>query len=145
MLFRYLAKLPMASGTDQPKGDGLGVTLPQYLCPLLPLPLREGIGRAAGIGTQIHQNAATILPFALSNMNLHDTRGIGHMLAGMVLLSAVVGMVSVAAAAVLSMPTWVVFALYPVVCSLTLLLTAALFTIRSARTAQVKSTLHPQV
>jgi hypothetical protein len=58
------------------------------------------------------------------------------MLAGMVLVSAVVGMVAVAATLVLSLPTWMTLLAYPGVCSLTLLFTAALWSIRSDRAAR---------
>lgn len=96
-------------------------------------------------GTQIHQNAATILPPVPRRLILFNALGMRQMLAGMVLLSAAVGMVALATAVVLSMPTWVVLAIYPVVCSLTLLLAATLFSLRSGRPARAERTLHPQV
>lgn len=58
------------------------------------------------------------------------------MLAGTLLFSAVIGMVAVAATLVMSMPLWMTLLAYPAVCSLTLLLTAALISIRSGQTAR---------
>lgn len=61
------------------------------------------------------------------------------MLAGLVLFSAAIGMVAVAATLVLSLPTWMALVAYPGACSLTLLLTAALWTIRNDPTARDRS------
>lgn len=57
------------------------------------------------------------------------------MIAGMVLVSAVVGMGAVAVTLTLSLPIWTVVITYPVVCSLTLLTTAAVWSIRSRNAA----------
>lgn len=65
------------------------------------------------------------------------------MIAGMVLFSAVVGMVTVAAALAMSVPIWMALAAYPAVCSLTLLMTAALMTVRNRQTAR-PDILHSQ-
>lgn len=65
------------------------------------------------------------------------------MIAGMVLFSAVVGMVTVAAALAMSVPIWMALAAYPAVCSLTLLMTAALMTVRNRQTAR-SDILHSQ-
>lgn len=67
------------------------------------------------------------------------------MVAGMLLVSAVVGMAAVAATAALSLPTWVVVASYPAVCSLTLLLVAALWSIRHNQPARAEQLLRPQI
>lgn len=69
--------------------------------------------------------------------------GIRQMIAGMVLFSAVVGMVTVAAALAMSVPIWMALAAYPAVCSLTLLMTAALMTVRNRQTAR-PDILHSQ-
>ena len=69
--------------------------------------------------------------------------GIRQMIAGMVLFSAVVGMVTVAAALAMSVPIWMALAAYPAVCSLTLLMTAALMTVRNRQTAR-SDILHSQ-
>jgi hypothetical protein len=58
------------------------------------------------------------------------------MLAGFVLLSAAIGMVFVAATVALSVPLWVTVVAYPAICSLTLLLCAALWNIRTGSGAQ---------
>ncbi len=58
------------------------------------------------------------------------------MLAGFVLLSAAIGMVAVGATIVLAMPIWVTLAAYPAICSLSLLLCAALWTIRHGGAVQ---------
>lgn len=63
------------------------------------------------------------------------------MIAGMVLVSAVVGMAAVAATLALSLPTWAVVMTYPLVCSLTLLLTAALWSIRSRQSVHADQAL----
>lgn len=70
--------------------------------------------------------------------------GLKHMMAGLVLISATVGLVAVAAASLLSVPTWVALAGYPVVCSLTLLLTATISALRSTQDPQTVHRLHPQ-
>ena len=56
-----------------------------------------------------------------------------QMLAGMVLLSAMVGMLAVGLGLALSAPIWMVIAAYPAVCSLTLLATAVLITLRNGQ------------
>lgn len=54
------------------------------------------------------------------------------MVAGYVLLSAFVGVVFLCAAIALSVPVWVALVAYPLVSSLTLLLCAAAWNIRSS-------------
>jgi hypothetical protein len=61
------------------------------------------------------------------------------MLAGTLLFSAVIGMLAVAATLVMSMPLWMTLLAYPAACSLTLLLTAALISIRSGQAARQRS------
>ena len=63
------------------------------------------------------------------------------MMAGMVLVSAMVGMGAVAMTLALSLPMWTVVISYPAVCSLTLLLTAALWNIRSRQTVRADQAL----
>lgn len=63
------------------------------------------------------------------------------MMAGMVLVSAIVGMMAVATTLALSLPIWTVVISYPLVCSLTLLLTAALWNIRSRQPIQAEQPL----
>lgn len=63
------------------------------------------------------------------------------MMAGMVLVSAMVGMMAVATTLALSLPLWTVVISYPAVCSLTLLLTAALFSIRARQSVQAEQPL----
>jgi membrane protein implicated in regulation of membrane protease activity len=60
------------------------------------------------------------------------------MLAGNVFLSAVIGMVAMASTVALSLPTWVTLVTYPVFCSLTLLLVAAIWNIRTSRAVKQK-------
>ena len=57
------------------------------------------------------------------------------MIAGFVLVSAVVGMIVTGLAVVFSLPLWVTLAAYPAVSSLTLLMLAALWNIRSTAPA----------
>lgn len=52
------------------------------------------------------------------------------MLAGYVLLSAVIGTIFVGAIIALSVPVWIALVAYPVICSLTLLLCAAVWSMR---------------
>ncbi|TXG76240.1 MAG: hypothetical protein E6R11_08360 [Rhodocyclaceae bacterium] len=70
--------------------------------------------------------------------------GLKHMVAGLVLVSAAVGMVAMAAAFLLSVPVWVALLGYPVVCSLTLLLAATVSALRATQPAQAVQMLHPQ-
>ena len=70
--------------------------------------------------------------------------GLRHMIAGLILVSAAVGLMATAAAFALSVPAWIALASYPVVCSLTLLLTAAFVATRSTRDPQSIQLLHPQ-
>ena len=65
------------------------------------------------------------------------------MIAGLVLISASVGLVTMVAAALLSAPLWIVIVGYPVVCSLTLLLAATVSGLRTTQATQVQM-LHPQ-
>ena len=53
------------------------------------------------------------------------------MLAGFVLLSAAIGILTMGATVALSLPTWMTLAAYPATCSLTLLICAAAWSIRS--------------
>jgi hypothetical protein len=54
-----------------------------------------------------------------------------QMLAGLVLLSAAIGMVVVGATVALSVPAWMALAAYPAICSLSLLICAAVWSIRT--------------
>lgn len=63
------------------------------------------------------------------------------MMAGMVLVSAIVGMMAVATTMALSLPVWTIVISYPAVCSLTLLLTAALWNIRAREPVQADQPL----
>jgi membrane protein implicated in regulation of membrane protease activity len=72
---------------------------------------------------------------------MFNTWGMREMIAGMVLVSAVVGMAAVATTLALSLPTWAVVMTYPVVCSLTLLLAAALWSIRSRQSVHAEQAL----
>jgi hypothetical protein len=105
------------------------------ICPRSRTPLHE---------TQIHQNAATILPRYASTLIMFFAWGLKHMVAGLVLVSAAVGMVAMAAAFLLSVPVWVALLGYPVVCSLTLLLAATVSALRATQPAQAVQMLHPQ-
>jgi membrane protein implicated in regulation of membrane protease activity len=58
------------------------------------------------------------------------------MLAGLVLVSAVVGAVAMAMMFALSAPTWIALLTYSIVGSLTLLVTAALSSIRTSHQSQ---------
>ena len=53
------------------------------------------------------------------------------MLAGFVILSAAIGVVAMGATIALSLPTWITLAAYPAICSLTLLICAATWSIRT--------------
>jgi hypothetical protein len=81
--------------------------------------------------TNFNQNPATFLPRIASIFDFSFAWRLRKMLAGFVLLSAVIGMVVVGATIALSMPTWVTLAAYPTICSLSLLLCAALWNIRN--------------
>lgn len=70
--------------------------------------------------------------------------GLKHMIAGLVLVSAAVGLLAVAAAILLSVPTWLILVGYPVVSSLTLLLVATLSGLRATQVTQTAQMLHPQ-
>lgn len=70
--------------------------------------------------------------------------GLKSMIAGLVLVSAMVGLVAMAAAVFLSVPLWVALLGYPVVCSLTLLLAATLSSLRVTQPSQSVQMLHPQ-
>lgn len=95
-------------------------------------------------GTQIHPSAATILPRYASSVILFFAWGLKHMIAGLVLVSAAVGLVAMAAAVFLSVPAWIVLVGYPVVCSLTLLLAATFLGLRSTQAPQTAQMLRPQ-
>ncbi len=58
------------------------------------------------------------------------------MLAGFVLLSAAIGFLAMGATIALSLPTWITLAVYPATCSLTLLIFAAAWSIRTTADAQ---------
>ena len=71
--------------------------------------------------------------------------GLKHMIAGLVLVSSVVGLAAMTAAIFLSVPIWIALLGYPVVCSLTLLLTAMLSSLRATqRASQAVLMFHPQ-
>lgn len=61
---------------------------------------------------------------------IHFAWGLREMLAGYVLLSAVIGTIFVGAIIALSVPVWIALVAYPVICSLTLLLCAAVWSFR---------------
>jgi hypothetical protein len=87
----------------------------------------RAIERRPGHGQpQIHPNPATILPFTKSKLVTGIAWGLRQMVAGLVLFSVAVGAVAVAASIALSLPAWITIATYPMICSLTLLLTAAI-------------------
>lgn len=65
------------------------------------------------------------------------------MLAGFILLSAAIGMVAMAATVALSLPMWITLVTYPAICSLTLLLCAAVWNIRTSAPAR-SDRLNPQ-
>lgn len=62
---------------------------------------------------------------------VNDVQGVREMLAGQVLVSAVAGFAAMVATVVLSAPMLATLVAYPAVCSLTLLLMAALWNIRA--------------
>ena len=95
-------------------------------------------------GTQIYPNAATILPRHASSVIMFFAWGLKHMIAGLVLVSAMVGLVAMATAVFLSVPVWIALLGYPVVCSLTLLLAATLSSLRATQAPQAVQMLHPQ-
>lgn len=64
------------------------------------------------------------------------------MMAGLVLVSALVGLMAVAATFALGLPTWMMLAAYPLVCSLTLLM-AAVWNVRMVQVRPVDRALHP--
>ncbi|HEY6918349.1 MAG TPA: hypothetical protein VI412_03760 [Tabrizicola sp.] len=64
--------------------------------------------------------------------------------AGMLLISALVGKMAIIVALALSLPTWMVILSYPVVGSLALLFTAALYSIRSKDLAPVRHMVRSQ-
>lgn len=70
--------------------------------------------------------------------------GLKHMLAGLVMMSGLMGLLVMAAAFALSAPVWMALALYPVSCSLTLLLMATIMNFRSARPASGAPLLRQQ-
>jgi hypothetical protein len=61
---------------------------------------------------------------------VNDVQGVREMLAGQVLVSAVAGLAAMVATVALSAPMLATLIAYPAVCSLTLLLMAALWNIR---------------
>lgn len=67
---------------------------------------------------------------------VNDVQGVREMLAGQVLVSAVAGMAATVVAAALSAPVLATMVAYPAVCSLTLLLMAAVWNIRSVQMRQ---------
>lgn len=67
---------------------------------------------------------------------VNDVQGVREMLAGQVLVSAVAGMAATAVAVALSAPVLATMVAYPAVCSLTLLLMAAVWNIRSVQMRQ---------
>lgn len=105
--------------------------------------IRPSRGIAAR-GTQIHPNAATILPRYASSLNVFFAWGLKHMIAGLVLVSAAVGLMAVAAGILLSVPTWLILVGYPVVSSLTLMLAATFSGLRATQATQTAQILHQQ-
>lgn len=94
--------------------------------------------------TQILPRAATILPRGACTLTLFFARGLKHMLAGLVLKSIIVGVVTTASAFALSLPGWVALMLYPAACSLTLLTLAYLTARRGDDRAQSGSMIRQQ-
>ncbi len=70
--------------------------------------------------------------------------GLKHMLAGLVLLSAAVGLVGMGVAFTLAVPAWVALALYPAICSLMMLTSAAILSRRATQSAQAAQFLRRQ-
>jgi heme A synthase len=70
--------------------------------------------------------------------------GLKHMIEGLVMLSALVGLVAMGGAVALSVPLWIALALYPAACSLTLLLMAAIMNFRATQTAQTATMMRQQ-
>lgn len=62
---------------------------------------------------------------------MNDVQGVREMIAGQVLVSAVAGFAATVATVALSAPIMATLVTYPAVCSLTLLLTAAVWNIRA--------------
>lgn len=84
------------------------------------------------------------MPRAARSLNAFNARGLRQMVAGMVLLSMAVGLVAIVAVVALSLPTWMAFVAYPVVCSMTLVLTAALRNIRTGEAAANRQMVRSQ-
>jgi hypothetical protein len=70
--------------------------------------------------------------------------GLKHMLAGLVLISAIIGLLATGSALALSAPTWAALLLYPCVCSLSLLMLAAVGNLRTGHEAKSNSMLRQQ-
>lgn len=64
------------------------------------------------------------------------------MIAGFVLLSAAVGIVFMIVSVALSVPLWIAAAAFPAVCSLTLLLISAMWSMRSTAQEHVEALPH---
>lgn len=94
--------------------------------------------------TQIHPEAAIFLPRTTRRLKTFNARGKRKMIVGLVLVSAVVGKIAVVAALALGLPTWMVVVTYPLICSLTLLLSAAIWNIRQSQPARAAQQLRPQ-
>lgn len=67
-----------------------------------------------------------------------------HMLAAMVIVSAVAGLVALFGALALSFPAWMAFALYPVASSLTLMLLASIANSRTSNSARSSQLVRQQ-
>jgi VIT1/CCC1 family predicted Fe2+/Mn2+ transporter len=78
-----------------------------------------------------------------SILNMFFAWRLYKMLAGFVLLSAAIGVLVMAATVALSMPTWITLAAYPAICSLTLLICAAVWSIRTTAPS-ARDRLHRQ-
>ncbi len=65
---------------------------------------------------------------------VNDVQGVLEMLAGQVLVSAVAGIAAMVGTVALSAPVLTTLVAYPVVCSLTLLLTSAAWNLRVVQT-----------
>ncbi|HLQ19710.1 MAG TPA: hypothetical protein VK146_12100 [Tabrizicola sp.] len=75
---------------------------------------------------------------------MNNAQGERQMILGLVLVSAAVGTVAIASGIALSLPAWMIALCYPLACSLTLLLTAALYNIRQGQPARVAHQMRPQ-
>lgn len=94
--------------------------------------------------TQILPSVATILPRRACNLIVFFAWGLKHMLAGLVLLSAAVGLVVTGGAFTLAVPAWFALVLYPAICSLAMLTSAAIMALRAPQSAHAAQGLRQQ-